>query len=73
MQNTENNGAGSSGGRGNWRTWRGDDKENAFFAFDADERTLFGITCGYGDDIANEGEDISKVFVIESSSPPETP
>ena len=52
-------------------TWYGNKKGN--FAFDADKSTLYGITCGFGDDIANDGEDISKVFVIEPSTFAETP
>ena len=52
-------------------TWYGNKKGS--FAFDAGKRTLYGITCGYGDDTAQSGEDISKVFTLEHGTAAETP
>lgn len=52
-------------------TWFGNKKGS--YAFCADESTLYGITCGYGDDTAKMNEDISECFQIKPTTDPVMP
>ncbi len=49
------------------------DNKKGSFAFTADEYTLYGITCGYGEDIAELNEDISEYFPLLLTEEAQTP
>ena len=43
------------------------------FAMSADDSTLYGITCGYGEDAAEGKENISESYTIKPTEPPAFP
>lgn len=49
------------------------DNKKGSFAFTADECTLYGITCGYGEDTATLNEDISEYFHVLLTEKAQTP